>query len=136
MPSLTSAQFPIFWAQWLVTAWFAVCFLQSGIDKVVDWKGNLGWLSGHFAKSPLRNVVPAMLGILTVLEIVAGVLCAVGVVMLLLGNPVPARWGLALVGLTLLGLFSGQRIAKDYAGASGLVPYFITAIAGIWLLAL
>lgn len=134
MPSLTSAQFPLFFAQLLVTAWFAVCFLQSGTDKVIDWKGNLGWLTGHFAKSPLKGVVPLMLGVLTLLELAAGLLCAVGVVALLLGNRNPAQWGLLLSGATLLALFSGQRIAKDYAGASGLVPYFLTALAGIWLL--
>lgn len=135
MPSLTSPNFPIFWAQLLVTAWFAVVFLQSGIDKVVDWKGNFGWLQGHFSKSPLKGFVREMLGVITAMELVAGVLCALGVLMLLLGNPLAARLGLALSGLTLLSLFTGQRIAKDYAGAAGLVPYFLTVLAGIWLLA-
>jgi len=31
-------------------------------------------------------------------------------------------------------LFFGQRIAKDYAGASGLVSYFIVAVVGLLLL--
>ena len=30
-------------------------------------------------------------------------------------------------------LFFGQRLAKDYAGAATLVPYFILAVLGIWL---
>lgn len=121
-------------ARFLVTAWFAVCFLQSGTDKVVDRGGNLSWLQGHFAKSPLRSAVPALLSTLTLLELLSGALCAVGAVALLLGNASPARWGLWLVGFTLLALFSGQRIAKDYAGAAGLVPYFLAALAGIYLL--
>jgi hypothetical protein len=33
----------------------AILFLQSGIDKVVDRRGNLEWLNGHFAKSPLAD---------------------------------------------------------------------------------
>lgn len=40
-----------------------ITFLQSGIDKVVDWNGNLSWLKGHFSKSPLKNGVPVLLGI-------------------------------------------------------------------------
>ena len=34
-------------------AMVAILFLQSGLDKALDWKGNLAWLTGHFAKSPL-----------------------------------------------------------------------------------
>ncbi len=49
----------------------AILFLQSGVDKITDWKGNLGWLKGHFANSPFRNVVPLVLGILTVQEMLA-----------------------------------------------------------------
>ena len=32
-------------------------------------------------------------------------------------------------------LFFGQRMAKDYAGAAVLVPYFLLALAAIYLLA-
>ena len=32
--------------------------------------------------------------------------------------------------LTLLALFTGQRLAKDYAGAAGIVPYFVVGIFG------
>ena len=42
-----------------VSLFLAILFLQSGIDKVVDRRGNLEWLKGHFAKSPLAGMVPA-----------------------------------------------------------------------------
>ncbi|MEY4511892.1 MAG: hypothetical protein RLZZ450_4014 [Pseudomonadota bacterium] len=32
-----------------VAALLAILFLQSGIDKVVDRKGNVEWLTGHFS---------------------------------------------------------------------------------------
>jgi hypothetical protein len=32
-------------------------------------------------------------------------------------------------------LFFGQRVSKDYAGAAVLVPYFLLALSGIYLLA-
>jgi len=44
--------------QILVAAFLAILFLQSGIDKIVDRRGNLEWLKGHFAKSALAGVVP------------------------------------------------------------------------------
>ena len=26
----------------------AILFIQSALDKVFDWKGNLEWITGHF----------------------------------------------------------------------------------------
>ena len=41
--------------QVLAVSFLAILFLQSGLDKVVDKKGNLDWLSSHFANSPFKN---------------------------------------------------------------------------------
>ena len=43
---------------------------------MVDWKGNLEWLTGHFGESPLKGLVPQMLGTVTVVELAAG--CSLG----------------------------------------------------------
>src|ERR1700732_484301 len=71
-------------AQILVSAFLAILFLQSGIDKILDRQGNLQWLSGHFAKSALAGLVPVMFGILTIIELVAGLLSGVGFFALLI----------------------------------------------------
>ena len=127
---------PVTAAQVLVTAMLAICFLQSGIDKVVDYKGNLAWLTGHFSKTPFRGQVAPMLAVITVLECAAGALCAVGVVQLALGNGTKAAlYGAELSALNIVMLFFGQRIAKDYAGAATLVSYFILCVGAIVLLA-
>lgn len=127
---------PVTAAQVLVTAMLAICFLQSGIDKVVDFKGNLAWLTGHFSKTPLRGQVAPMLAVITVLECAAGALCTVGVVQLALGNGTKAAlYGAELSALNIVMLFFGQRIAKDYAGAATLVSYFILCVGAIVLLA-
>jgi uncharacterized membrane protein YphA (DoxX/SURF4 family) len=121
-------------ARALVCAFFAVLFLQSGLDKVFDWKGNLGWLSGHFEKSPLRRAVPLMLLAVTLTECVAGLASAFGLVALLLGRgPAAGVIGLGLSGLALVMLFFGQRVAKDYPGAAVLASYFGVALIGLWL---
>ncbi|MCI0572274.1 MAG: DoxX family protein [Myxococcaceae bacterium] len=135
MPSLDSPQLATWFVQLLCCLFFAILFLQSGLDKVLDWKGNLGWLTQHFAKSPLKGMVPLMLGVLTLLELAAGALSAAGGVALLTsGSALIGWWGAALAGLALLALFFGQRLAKDYAGAAGLVPYFLTVLAALVLL--
>jgi hypothetical protein len=120
----------------LVALFLAILFLQSGIDKVTDRKGNLAWLTGHFAKSPLAGMVPPMVTAITVLEIAAGALSAAGVVELaVMRTTALAFWGAVLSAASIVCLFFGQRMAKDYAGAAALPPYFLVALAGIWLLA-
>ena len=48
--------------QVLAVFFLAILFLQSGLDKVFDWKVNLEWLKSHFANSILGNVVPDFVG--------------------------------------------------------------------------
>jgi diacylglycerol kinase len=36
--------------------------------------------------------------------------------------------------MSILALFFGQRVAKDYAGAAVLVPYFLLTLVALYLL--
>ena len=126
----------IYFLQILVSAFLAILFLQSGIDKIVDRRGNLEWLKGHFAKSPLAGIVPAMMTAITLLEVTAGALSAIGCVAIIFSrSPTVAFYGALVSAIAILALFFGQRMAKDYAGAAVLVPYFLLALAAIYLLA-
>ena len=126
----------IYLMQILVAALLAILFLQSGIDKIVDRRGNLEWLKGHFAKSPLAGIVPALLTILTILEVAAGALSALGCILLLLvRDSSVALCGAVVAAIAVVALFLGQRMAKDYAGAAVLVPYFLLTLVAIYLLA-
>lgn len=136
MTNLHTPDGATFLLQILVSIFLAILFLQSGIDKIVDRRGNLEWLTGHFAKSPLAGFVPAMVSAITILELAAGILSAVGCVMLLIGNgPTIAFYGAVLSAVSIVALFFGQRMAKDYAGAGALVPYFLLTLVAIHLLA-
>jgi uncharacterized membrane protein YphA (DoxX/SURF4 family) len=84
MPNLRSPEWTWFILQLLVSAILAVLFLQSGLDKVIDRKGNRAYLEQHFARSPLAGTVGPMFFVVTILEVVAGALSALGFVMLLL----------------------------------------------------
>jgi diacylglycerol kinase len=122
--------------QIFTSAFLAILFLQSGIDKIVDRRGNFEWLKGHFAKSPLAGIVPALLIGITIMEVAAGALSAVGCVFVILSrDSTVAFYGAAISAVAVLTLFFGQRIAKDYAGAAVLVPYFLLMLVAMYLLA-
>lgn len=126
----------IYVMQIFASAFLAILFLQSGIDKIVDRSGNLEWLSAHFAKSPLAQIVPALLITITILEIAAGALSAIGcLLVIVLKDSTVGFYGAILSAAAITALFLGQRIAKDYAGAAVLVPYFLLTLFAIYLLA-
>ena len=39
----------------LILFFLIVTFLQSGFDKLIDWKGNLSFIKDHFKNSPLKR---------------------------------------------------------------------------------
>lgn len=136
MTNLHSPAGAIWLLQSLASAFLAILFLQSGIDKIADRQGNLQWLTGHFAKSALRGRVPLLLMVVTILEMAAGILSGIGCVVILSGRgSTLAFYGAVVAALSVLALFFGQRMAKEYAGAAVLVPYFFLALVAIYLLA-
>ena len=136
MPPLHTLTGAIYFLQIFGSAFLAILFLQSGIDKIIDHRGNLDWLKGHFSKSPLGGVVPVLLTAITILEVAAGALSAIGCIMLIVSRETTvAFYGAVISAVVIIALFFGQRMAKEYAGAAVLVPYFLLALAAIYLLA-
>ena len=136
MPDLRSAGWTIYLLQLLVSAFLAVLFLQSGLDKVFDRAGNRAYLDQHFARSPLARTVGPMFLTVTVLEVTAGLLSGLGFLQLLFfRSSVLAFFGALIAAANLVALFFGQRLSKDYAGAAALVPYFLLALSAILILA-
>lgn len=112
----------------------AILFIQSALDKVFDWKANVEWLKGHFAKTFLRGMVPPMLASITVIELATGVMSTAGLIYFFITGSVGIIFWAAAVGATgIIALFFGQRIAKDYPGAATLVPYFILLLILMFL---
>lgn len=113
----------------LILAFLAITFIQSGYDKVMDWKGNVEWLKGHFSKTILKNNVPQALFLILALEVFAGAFAVIGMIEILVnGGTEFAFYAAALSCITLLFLLLGQRLAKDYDGARTIVIYFIPAV--------
>jgi hypothetical protein len=136
MVALHTATEATYLMQIFASGFLAILFLQSGIDKIIDWRGNLEWLKGHFAKSPLAGIVPALLTTITILELAAGALSAIGCVFIILSrDSTVALYGAIVSAAAITALFFGQRMVKDYAGAAVLVPYFLLTLVAIYLLA-
>lgn len=113
----------------ITLAFLAITFIQSGYDKISDWKGNVEWLKSHFAQAPIKNIVPQSLFLILVLEIFAGAFSVIGAIELFVNEGTQfAYWGALLSCVTLLMLLLGQRMAKDYDGARTIVIYFIPAV--------
>ena len=112
-----------------------ITFLQSGADKVLDWKGNLNWLKEHFANSPFKGIVSLLLASITIVELSAAFLCVSGLFQLLVtGNGRLALYGAMLACIALLMLLLGQRMARDYDGARTIAIYFMPAVFLVYLL--
>jgi uncharacterized membrane protein YphA (DoxX/SURF4 family) len=136
MPNLHTVEAARFLLQIFVSAFLAILFLQSGIDKIIDRRGNLEWLKGHFAKSPLAGMVPLMVIAITILELAAGALSAIGCALIIFSrDSTLAFYGAIIAAISITALFLGQRVAKDYAGGATLVPYFLLTLSAIYLLA-
>ena len=135
MPNPQTFTGGIYFLQIFVSAFLAILFLQSSIDKIFDWRGNLEFIRGHFARSPLAKVATPMFGLLTILELAAGILSALGCLLIVLqGDTTIALDGALIAAIAITALFLGQRVAKDYPGAAILVPYFLLTLLAIYLL--
>tara|TARA_B100000579_G_scaffold219691_1_gene179688 strand:- start:270 stop:701 length:432 start_codon:yes stop_codon:yes gene_type:complete len=115
-----------------------VLFFQSSIDKIINWKDNYTWLQDYFAKTFLNRFTKFNLLVITVLELISALMClfctlSMSIYYLWLDDSYSfwvANFEIQtltniLCSITLLFLFTGQRIAKDYLGAVRIIPYFV-----------
>lgn len=118
-----------------IACFWAIVFLQSGLDKIIDFKGNVSWLEGHFSKTIIGKFTKPLVVILTIFELIAGILSAVGIVNFILTES--KTWiiqGVIFSLISLLMLIFGQRLAKDYEGAKTIAIYFGIALLSAFLL--
>ena len=120
--------------QILIATFLSILFLQSGLDKVFNYQSELTWTTQHFSTSPLKKIVKLLFIKLIFLELFTGVVNVAAILFVFVGcSSCWFYWGSVLSCISLLALFFGQRIAKDYAGAASLVSYFILSVIGLIL---
>ena len=118
--------------QILIAIFISIAFIQSGIDKILDRKGNLQFFNSHFSNTFLSGFTPYLLSILTIFELTGGLVLVYGFFFALVTkSTLVIFYGFVVSAITLIMLFAGQRIAKDYLGAADLVPYFMLIMLGI-----
>ena len=49
---------PMELCQIFIAIFLFIAFFQSGLDKVIDRKGNLDFLKAHFSDSPIIKIIP------------------------------------------------------------------------------
>jgi len=119
----------------LILVFLAITFLQSGIDKMMDWNGNISFLKEHFSKTFLRNSVPLMLGLILFGEIIVGFLSVIGIIQIYISDTTTIGFYASVIAAKiLLALLFGQRVAKDYAGAMTITVYFMVTVFGVYLM--
>ncbi len=120
--------------QLLFSLMVSILFIQSSLDKLLNWKGEKAYYEKHFKKTILKPTVAFLLPVITFFELAAGFLSAVGIIAILAaGNTEIALWGMFMGSLAIIQLFLGQRVAKDYNGAAALIPYFLLCGAGLYM---
>ena len=118
----------------LVLAFVLITFLQSGIDKITDWNGNVAYIKSVFEKTFLAKFSTFLLAIIAVAEVVVGILAIVGMYQILVHQDTfYGLLALILSAKVLLALLFGQRIAKDYAGAMTIAVYFGVVLFGVYV---
>ncbi|NND31379.1 MAG: DoxX family membrane protein [Saprospiraceae bacterium] len=123
----------IFVMQVLFSVFMAILFIQSGLDKLFNWKDEKAFYKEHFSKTFLAKTIDLLMPTITLAELAAGFLSGIGVIYYIsTGDKMLACIGMLLANLSILMLFFGQRVAKDYGGAATLVSYFIVSAAGLY----
>ena len=80
-----------------ISVFLGIVMTQSGFDKIFNWEGELDFITGKFAKTPLANFSTFGLIQVTIFEILSGLLSIFGSLMALFYDD----YSYAIMGLIL-----------------------------------
>lgn len=127
----TSVLLPALWAGHF---FFAVLFLQSGLDKAFNFKANLSWVKEQFKNTLISSIVTPVFVLLGAMELSSGASSAACLYFLGTGDTCTSQAALMLCATTLLALLFGQRISKDYQGSASIAGYFAVCLLSLIIL--
>ena len=119
----------------LILLFLSIVFIQSSLDKVLNWKTNLDFtIKTLSSKFPKYLVQLALLSV-TFFELVGGFSSLFGIVEICMGTNSLfwSKIGIYSSALALLILLTGQRISMNYNDAKTIVIYFLVCIAGMMM---
>ena len=119
----------------LIVLFLIVAFGIALIEKLANLKETISYISEIFKTSFIRNFVKPLITILMLLEVLTLFFLVVGIFQLYFQNEKEmALLGIVFSCFSIIYMLIGQRIAKDYPGATSLTIYFILSIFGIYIL--
>lgn len=119
----------------IIMIWLLITFIFSFLEKITALSETKSFFITHFKASFIRSFTTPLLYILLILELVVVFLLSFGLYQyLLLNETFFLLLGLIVTSFSLLSMLIGQRIAKDYQGATSLTVYMIITIIGFCLL--
>lgn len=123
--------------QLFILLFLSITFGISIFEKLIDWKGTIAYLKINFENTFLKNMMQPLIGFLVFLEIVTLYFLILGMYQLFaFKNSETNLLGFTFSCITILYMLVGQRIAKDYPGATSLTVYFILSVFGVFLASL
>ncbi|WP_152286130.1 DoxX family protein [Flavicella marina] len=122
-------------AQLLILVFLLITFVISVIEKFSDWQGTISYISETFKNSFIKNFIKPLIAFLVFLEVLTAYFVIIGIYQLYVNQEKEtALLGTTFSCITILYMLVGQRIAKDYPGATSLTVYFILSVFGVYLL--
>ena len=120
----------------LILLFLSIVFIQSSLDKVLNWKTNLDFtINALTSKFPKYLVLLSLLSV-TFFELVGGFSSLFGIVEICMGTNSLfwSKIGIYSSARALLILLTGQRISMNYNDAKTIVIYFLVCIAGMMMI--
>lgn len=115
----------------IIFLFWSITFIESALSKIFDLNGNIGYFSSVLSNTFLKNMAVPIFYFILILELASGLSAFASLIALFIDVKICIEIGTLSIGLccfTVICLFTGQRLAKDYAGASGIVGYFVAGI--------
>ena len=119
----------------LILLFLSIVFIQSSLDKVLNWKSNLDFTINTLTSKFPRYLVLLSLLSVTFFELVGGFSSLFGIIEICMGTNSLfwSKIGIYSSTLALLILLTGQRISMNYNDAKTIVIYFLVCIAGMMM---
>ncbi len=119
----------------LILTFLIITYGISLIEKFADWKGTVAYIRETFENTFVSSFIKPLLAILVFLETITLFFLTVGLFQLFRGNENEnALIGCTYSCYTILYMLIGQRVAKDYQGATSLAVYFLISVFGVYIL--
>ncbi len=119
----------------LILTFLIITYGISLIEKFADWKGTVAYIRETFENTFVSSFIKPLLAILVFLETITLFFLTVGLFQLFRGNENEnALIGCTSSCYTILYMLIGQRVAKDYQGATSLAVYFLISVFGVYIL--